>query len=214
VEPILVFAEELERRDADVARRLDAVEARQHAVEEVRQAIAEAAAQLQRLPALRKAQELDEAAAFEARTRAVTAVREAEEHVSGARESDRPSAERRLDDARARLQAVEREIEHVERRREALREDERGALEQVASAASLAASLGADADAAGPPGEVISLVAEWAARERGALILEHSNLVGERDVVVREASELLASTLGEPSALTSVAGLRARLERS
>jgi len=56
-------------------------------------------------------------------------------------------------------------------------------------------------------------VGAWAEHERGALIVEHSNLVREREAVVREASELLASVRGDAMAVTSVAGLRARLER-
>jgi hypothetical protein len=51
-------------------------------------------------------------------------------------------------------------------------------------------------------------------QRRGALLVEHSNLARERDAVVREASELLGSVLGDPFAATSVAGLRERLERA
>ena len=42
---------------------------------------------------------------------------------------------------------------------------------------------------------------EWASRARGALLLEHSGLARERDAIVREASELLGSVLGEPLTL-------------
>jgi hypothetical protein len=49
---------------------------------------------------------------------------------------------------------------------------------------------------------------------RGALLVEHSGLAREREAVVREASELLGSVLGDPLAATSVAGLRNRLERA
>ena len=54
-------------------------------------------------------------------------------------------------------------------------------------------------------------VIEWASHTRGALLVEHSNLARERENVVREASELLGSVLGDPLAATSVAGLRDRL---
>ena len=54
-------------------------------------------------------------------------------------------------------------------------------------------------------------VIEWASHTRGALLVEHSNLARERENVVREASELLGSVLGDPFAATSVAGLRDRL---
>jgi chromosome segregation ATPase len=55
---------------------------------------------------------------------------------------------------------------------------------------------------------------EELSQRRGSLLVEHSNLVRERDAVVREASELLGSVLGDPHASTSVAGLRDRLERA
>jgi hypothetical protein len=54
-------------------------------------------------------------------------------------------------------------------------------------------------------------VIAWASHERGALLVEHANLARERENVVREASELLGSVLGDPLAATSVAGLRERL---
>jgi chromosome segregation ATPase len=55
---------------------------------------------------------------------------------------------------------------------------------------------------------------EELSERRGALLVEHSNLARERDAVVREASELLGSVLGDPLASTSVPGLRERLERA
>ena len=55
---------------------------------------------------------------------------------------------------------------------------------------------------------------EWAARARGALLLQRSGLARERDEVVREATELLASVLGDPLTTTAVAGVRERLARA
>ena len=55
---------------------------------------------------------------------------------------------------------------------------------------------------------------EWASRARGALLLQHSALARERDEVVREATELLASVLGDPLTTTAVAGVRERLARA
>ena len=39
---------------------------------------------------------------------------------------------------------------------------------------------------------------EWASRARGDLLVAHAGLATERDKVVREATELVASVLGEP----------------
>ena len=55
---------------------------------------------------------------------------------------------------------------------------------------------------------------EWASRARGALLLERSGLAREREEVVREATELLASVLGDPLTATAVAGVRERLARA
>jgi hypothetical protein len=52
---------------------------------------------------------------------------------------------------------------------------------------------------------------DWAARARGELLVSHAALATERDKLVREATELLAGTLGEAVPGTGVAGLRARL---
>lgn len=57
-------------------------------------------------------------------------------------------------------------------------------------------------------------VIEWASQARGVLLVEHSQLARERETIVREASELLGSVLGDPLAATSVAGLRERLSRA
>ena len=65
---------------------------------------------------------------------------------------------------------------------------------------------------AGSPG--LDGALEWASRARGALLLEHSKLVRERDEVVREATELLASVSGDPLTSVAVAGVRERLARA
>ena len=61
--------------------------------------------------------------------------------------------------------------------------------------------------------EVFEGALAWASRARGELLLERSALATERDTLVREASELLASVLGE-ALTTGVAGVRDRLERA
>src|SRR2546427_545244 len=75
--------------------------------------------------------------------------------------------------------------------------------EQVASRATALAGSVRDVPAPAPG---IEGTLEWASRARGALLLEHSGLVTERDTVVREASELLASVLGDPLTAIAVAG--------
>ena len=55
---------------------------------------------------------------------------------------------------------------------------------------------------------------EWASLARGGLLVAEAGLARERDALVREASELVASVSGDPLASTSVAGVRARLARA
>lgn len=64
----------------------------------------------------------------------------------------------------------------------------------------------------GAPGLEATIAA--LSQRRGALLVERSNLARERESIVREASELLGSVLGDPLAATSVAGLRDRLARA
>ena len=64
------------------------------------------------------------------------------------------------------------------------------------------------------PGADLDGVLDWAARARGDLLVAHAGLETERDKVVREATELVASALGEPLPGKGVAGVRERLSRS
>jgi len=104
--------------------------------------------------------------------------------------------------AEAALAAAEADVTRLGEHRHAFA---RQGDEARAEVAELAHTLGAsDLDGA----------VEELSQRRGALLVEHSNLARERDAVVREASELLGSVLGDPLASTSVAGLRERLERA
>jgi hypothetical protein len=100
------------------------------------------------------------------------------------------------------LAAHERAIRHVERLTEHLRAFARERIELEARVALLERR----AQVSG-----LERVIAWASQTRGALLVEHANLARERENVVREASELLGSVLGDPSAATPVAGLRERL---
>jgi hypothetical protein len=100
------------------------------------------------------------------------------------------------------IAAHERAIREVER----LREHLRAFAHERVSLSSRVELLERRAEVTG-----LERVIEWASHTRGALLVEHSNLARERENVVREASELLGSVLGDPLAATSVAGLRERL---
>jgi FtsZ-binding cell division protein ZapB len=204
VESLLLFAEELERRDADLGGALDAVERLQREVEELRVHALALAAFLSSFPEALDALERDERAALAARAAAESALRDAEGREDAyalVQAGDAlGDAERWAADAvlvRGRL-----EDEGVARGDEAAR------LEAQVQALSPRVH-DVPAPAGGPDGAV-----EWASRARGRLLLEHSGLARERDAVVREASELLGSVLGEPLTSTAVAGVRDKLERA
>jgi chromosome segregation ATPase len=196
VEPLLTFADELERRDASVAAQLARVESLQAEVEEIRTHARAAVDFLASLPAALAGHARDEEQAEADRAAAQRRLGEAEQEKD---ETARVLAVRRAHDAIADAERrVERAREHqaVLEREGAERRDEGVRLAERAGVAALDAVL------------------PWASQRRGELVLEGSGLARERDAVVREASELLASVLGDPLAATSVAGLRARLERA
>jgi len=210
-----VFADELERRDADAGRALDAVERLQRDVDELRTRLAAAATFLEQLPAARAARESDERAALDARANAETAVREAAAAVERARRDDeRLAAGRALQSARDELRSVERWLFDVRGARERLERQADERRDEAARLAAHAVELAPQVRDVPAPAHGVEAALDMQRRIRGALLVEHSGLARERDAVVREASELLGSVLGEPGAATSVAGLRARLERA
>jgi uncharacterized phage infection (PIP) family protein YhgE len=108
----------------------------------------------------------------------------------------------RRDEAAAALPAAEADIARLEEHRAAFARQTEEASDAVAALAGTLHTAG------------LEDTLEKLSQRRGALLVEHSNLARERDAVVREASELLASVLGDPLTSTSVAGLRERLRRA
>ena len=215
MESLLLFAEELERRDADVAEALNAVERLQAEVEELRAHASAAGVFLGALPAALAERAADEREAIDARGRAKQKVRDAEQVVERAQKEDqRLEAERSLQQARDDLHVAESWVAQAREARAELDRD--GAARQVEAeglvqrAVELAPRV-RDVPTASPD---LGGALEWTSRARGALLLERSGLVRERDEVVREATELLASVLGDPLTATSVAGVRERLARA
>lgn len=215
MESLLSFAEELERRDTDVAQALARVEALQAEVDELRTHMIAAASFLVTLPAALAERASDERVAIEARDEAERAAREAERLVERAEKEDqRVEAERALQRARDDVRAAEFWVTqardaHAELERQGA--TRRAEVERLARRTVELAPRVRDVPAApaGLPGTL-----EWASRARGSLLLEHSGLAREREEVVREATELLASVLGEPLTATAVAGVRERLARA
>jgi hypothetical protein len=215
VESLLSFAEELERRDADVAQALMDVERLQAEIEELRARASAADAFLDALPAALGERAADERAAIDARDEAAEAVRTAEELVERTdKEQQRLEAQRALQQARDDLHAAEFWVVQT---REAHAELERDGAARRLEAETLAQrSVELAPRVRDVPRGSASLegAIDWASRARGALLLQHSGLARERDEVVREATELLASVLGDPLTATGAAGVRERLARA
>jgi len=111
----------------------------------------------------------------------------------------------KLRGARAEQERARLEHESAERGADAERLEQRGA--------ELAAHPRLEHDVAAPATGLHGLL-DWAARARGELLVSHATLATERDKIVREATELVASVLGEPLVATGAAGVRQRLERA
>ena len=221
MEPLLTIADELERRDERVAEALLEVERLQAEVDELRTHAGAVAAFLRELPSGLAALEAEERAAAEELEHASTAVHAAEDEL--ARVQERGSESARLEAARAAkhardaLEDAELRVARAVQERARL---EREGAEQGEEAerlerrgAELAAHPRLEHDVAAPATGLHGLV-DWASRARGQLLVAHAALVTERDAIVREATELAASVLGEPFVSTGAAGLRRLLERT
>ena len=212
---LLAFAEELERLDADVERALARVEELQREVARIRRDATSSAAFLAGLPARIAGYEAAEREAAEDRATATTELAAAEERLARAKGDDeRLAAER--DAQRARDRAAESERRELDARagREQLEHDGIAHRDGARALAARAAELATEIRDAQPTELDLDGVAAWASQARGALLVERAALARRREDVVREASELVASVLGEPLTSTRVAGVRARLAQA
>ena len=223
MEPLLRIVDELERRDEDAAAALHEIEELQREVDETRTRGAAIAGFLAGFPDAFVAREAEERAADESRAGAAEALAEAEAALAEAeqrgREDARLAAERTVQHARDTLRDAEHRVEraHAERERLVLEEQEQRAAADrlVLETEPLARTLAANPRlATEPPGPGLDGVLEWTSRARGDLLVAHAGLDTERDKVVREATELVASALGEPLPGNGVAGVRGQLMRS
>jgi hypothetical protein len=223
VGPLLRIVDELERRDEDAAAALHEIEELQREVDETRARGTAITDFLAAFPGALAARETEERAADESQAAAAEALAEAEAALADAeqrgRDDARLAAERTVQHARDTLRDAGHRVEraHAERERLVLDEQEQRAaadrlvLETEPLAGTLAASPRVATD---PPRPGLDGVLEWTSRARGDLLVAHASLATERDKVVREATELVASALGEPLPANGVAGVRGQLMRS
>jgi chromosome segregation ATPase len=215
VDSVLTFAEELERRDAEVAHALVDVERLQAEVDELRTQTTAVSGFLASLPGLVERHDADVRAAAESRDSVAELLREAEAELERAgKDDERLAAERVVQYRRDELHDADAWLLQARTAREQLdRESEQRRVE-ADQLAGRAAELAERVREVPSPAPGLEGAAEWGARARGALLVRHSGLADERDKVVREATELVASVVGDPLLVTGVAGVRDRLERA
>jgi chromosome segregation ATPase len=215
VESLLEFAEELERRDAALAEALDGVERLQREVDDLRRDAAAIAQRLATLPGALAQAEVEERATRAEMEGARSAVEEGEAALERARrDTERLAAERDLQRARDELRVADERAAIARLSRERLVGEGEASRQEAERLTSRAAGLGTQVRGVRYAGGGLDGVLEWASRARGELLLEQSSLAGQRETIVREASELLGGVLGEPLTATAVSGFRDRLARA
>ena len=225
---LIALAAELERRDAELAGRIERVRALLDEVGALRARAAETAAFLDALPAEREA--LAAAAAEAAGRRAaaadeLAAAERRRDELAGKRRTGADAlarAERELRRARETLADADARADRVAEQARGLDAAERDRRDEAGRLAELARGLAArirelprvsEAGRAAP-GESLADLAGWASQAHAALFVVRGGLEGERERVVREAGELGAVVLGEPPVGASVAAVRRRVEQA
>jgi chromosome segregation ATPase len=212
VESLLEFAEELERRDAALAEALDGVERLQREVDDLRRDAASIAERLATLPGALAQAEVEERATRAEMERARSAVEEGAAALERARrDTERLAAERDLQRATDELRVADERAAIARLSRERLVGEGEASRQEAERLTSRAAGLDTQVRGVQYAGGGLDGVLEWASRARGELLLEQSSLAGQRETIVREASELLGGVLGEPLTATAVSGFRDRL---
>jgi chromosome segregation ATPase len=212
---LLEFAAELEHRDAELAQALEDVERLQHDVDELRARATTTAERLEMLPGAIAEAEADERATLDELEQARSAVAEREAALERARrEDERLTARRDLQYALNVLRTADERAAIARLSRERLVGEYEEARRGVETLTSRATELGTRVRGVPYVGGGLEDALDWSSRARGELLLDHSRLVAQRETLVREASELLGSVLGEPLTSTAVTGVRERLARA
>jgi DNA repair exonuclease SbcCD ATPase subunit len=221
---IVVLARELEAKDLRLGSAIDDVARLQEETESIRTSAAAVGERLAAAPealtaaaGVVAAAEAESAAARSEATRAERAVVHAEERGT---EGDVAAARRELTRARDRAASLDRRLERARAELVEVERDEAdarlavGLLEERATTVDdgLEAIGRGSTEAAPPRAPGIEGLLAWATRTRAALLVVRSGLDNERERVVREANELAAGVLGDPTVAASVPDVRRRIE--
>jgi len=226
VDRAIELARRLEEDDERLGAALEEVATLQREVAEVRERAAALAALIASAPERRAAMDVaieearrelerrrEEVARAEAELAEAERSRDERRLASAQRALERArdsfaAGQRRLDRATGARAELERDLAQAEAAIPAL-EHEAGALSRRLAEVPRISRAGLE-----PPEAGLAGVDEWASRVAAALLVVRSGLETERERVIREANELAASVLGDQDVGTSVALVRARLERA
>jgi chromosome segregation ATPase len=225
---LVTHARELERRDADVATRIDVVADVQHKVDELRDVAGRVRAGLEALPDQIEHAELAERNALEREAVVLSELADAErrlEEITGSRRGSADATARAEQairraavaaaDAAATTVRLRERHEAVLGKGVALRAEADALVAEAQEVAQRVVEIPRLSDSGRTePGTSLSEIEEWGAREHAALFVVRVGLERDREQVVREANELAAAALGEQLAGASVALVRRRLEES
>jgi chromosome segregation ATPase len=210
---LLADVRDLERRDADLALKIEDLIGLEHDIANLRSAAGAISIFRNELPAARlRALEEIRRAEEEAKRRA-DAVRDADAEVATAKSDEaRASAKRAVATAETSLRTAQARLARAR--------DELAALDEEAEAneadrASIEARARALAERIGePPEPGLEGLERWGSRARAKVFSERTHAESERQRLIAEANELGASALGEPLLSSSVREVRRGLEEA
>jgi hypothetical protein len=228
VEAVLAHVDELERRDADIAARIDRVALLLRRVDSVRAHAKLVLARLAEIPGEQEAAMAAEAEAGrreeDARAELVEAEGRAEDVASSRRAGEEARAQAAREVGRAREALIDAGMgrDRALARRAALVDEEHALGTEsggiVVSAAGTAIDIQelprVSDSGRSAPGSSLADVEEWGARAHASLFVVRGGLEVERERIVVEAASLGASVLGEHFAGSSITLIRRQLERS
>ncbi len=225
---LLAHARDLERRDIDVAARLDAIVCLLRRVDRVRAGAGRVRVSLAAIPVevehLADAERDAEAREAEARREVSDAERRLVDVGRSRRagEDGKARAERAVRraevaaiDAAATVVRMRERIEALAAADSALQAEGAGMAVEAREVATAIAEIPRLSDSGRTtPRDALDAIEEWGSRAHAALFVVRGGLENERERIVLEASTLAAAALGEQLAGSSVALVRKRLEES
>jgi hypothetical protein len=227
-EAVLALVDEFDRRDADIAARIEVVARILRRVDILRARATLVRARLAEIPGEQATAVAAEAEAGqreeEARAELAETERRADEVARSRRAGEETQAQAVREVGRAREALIDAGTrrDRAVARRAALVDEEHALSTEAAGLAVTAAGIATEIQrlprvsgtGRSAPGFSLTDLEDWGARAHAALFVVRGGLEAERERVVMEAASLGASVMGEQFAGSSIALIRRRLEQS